>query len=332
MKYAQVNKKLAEKLKKFLAKNNLGAEGFPIKITKEAIAFAVTKEFKFQGVTFKDFKVKAQKKESLQSLMSSTEIELSKLPTGFDTVGEIAILDINESVKKYEKEIASNILKLHNNITTVVKKASEHAGEFRLQMYTHLAGKKTLVTIHKENNARIKLDISKVYYSPRSSTERLRVAKQIKPGENVLVMFSGCGPFVFVIAKNSKAKNIVGIELNPEGHKFALENKKINKVENVVLLNGDVRKIIPTLNEKFDRIVMPLPKTGELFLKDAITVAKKNTIIHFYDFENEVGFIKTAKKKIENRLGKKIKVLNGTLCGSYSPALSRICIDFKVLN
>ena len=48
-----------------------------------------------------------------------------------------------------------------------------------------------------------------------------------KPGEKVLVMFSGCAPYPVVIGRNTKAKEIYGIELNPLAHKFAEENVMI---------------------------------------------------------------------------------------------------------
>ena len=81
-----------------------------------------------------------------------------------------------------------------------------------------LAGFDTKETIHKENNVRLKLNVEEVYYSARYSTERKRIMQLVKPGEDILIMFSGAAPFVCVLSKNTKAKEIIGIELNPIGH------------------------------------------------------------------------------------------------------------------
>ncbi|MBD3259647.1 class I SAM-dependent methyltransferase family protein [Candidatus Woesearchaeota archaeon] len=257
--------------------------------------------------------------------------ELTFLPSAYDVVGEIAILEIKPEIKSKEKIIAQALLKLHKNIKTVVKKADSHAGEFRLQKHKHLAGKRQKTTIHKENGVRLKLDIDKVYFSVRLGTERMRIAQKVKKGENVLVMFSGCAPYPLVIAKNSKPGLVVGIEKNKDGHRFALENLKLNKdLTNVELILGDVKKIMPKLKRKFDRICMPLPMSAEDFLDSALKAAKKGTVIHFYDFLEEKDIPKKAIEKIKTHV-KKAKILDVVKCGQFSPKTYRICVDFKIL-
>ena len=107
----------------------------------------------------------------------------------------------------------------------------------------------------------------------------------------------------------------------------------MNKENNINLIHGDVKKVIPKLNHKFNRILMPLPKDASDFLEVALKSAKKNATIHFYDFEKEGEFDKAIKKieKIMKKNKKKIKILTIAKCGDYSPRISRICVDFKVL-
>ena len=146
------------------------------------------------------------------------EKEISALKTGFDTIGSIAIIEIPPELVKKERMIGEALMKIHNNVKTVAKKVGIHKGEFRLQKLKIIAGKKTKETEYKENNIRLLLNLEKVYFSPRLSTERKRVMEKVKPNESVLVMFSGCGPYVCVIAKNTKAKDVYGIEINPVAH------------------------------------------------------------------------------------------------------------------
>ena len=69
-------------------------------------------------------------------------------------------------------------------------------------------------------------------------------------------MFSGCAPYPLILAKHSPAKSIFGIEINPDAHKFGIENIKLNKFEDKVkLINGDVRKVLPKLKKKFDESI-----------------------------------------------------------------------------
>ena len=100
-----------------------------------------------------------------------------------------------------------------------------------------------------------------------------------------------------------------------------------------MLINGDVKKEIPKLSEKFDRILMPLPKTADEFLKEALSVSKKGTIIHFYDFLKETEF-DLAYKKIDKackEMKLKYKISETVRCGQHAPRVYRICVDFKIL-
>ena len=263
-----------------------------------------------------------------------TAKQLSVLVRSFDSIGGIAIIEIPKELEKKQKLIAETLLNLHKNIKTVAKKEGIHKGVFRTQKLKIIAGERTKESEYKENNVRLKLNAEKVYFSPRLGTERKRVMEQVKKGEKVLIMFSGCAPYVCVIAKNTKAKEVVGIEINPAAHKYAEENIRLNKLSNVRLYKGDVRKVIPKLREKFDRIAMPLPKGGENFIGVALKAAKKGGLVHFYDFLHEDCFglarekIKAACKKAK----KKCKILRTVRCGQFGPRIYRICVDFRVLR
>lgn len=249
--------------------------------------------------------------------------------TSYDVVGDLVI--INE-ITGNEKKIIEDVFKMHKNIKTILKKQKKYSGKYRLPKLRVIAGEKKKETMHKENNIRLKLNPEKVYFSSRSATERKRIFLQVKEGEKILVMFSGCAPYPCVIAKNTKAKEIYGIEANPIAHKYALENLKLNKTSNVKLLLGDVKKIMPGVKKKFDRILMPLPKGAEKYLDLALKSVKKKGIIHFYDFLNEDEFDK-AKEKIDKtckKLKKKYKILRLVKCGQYSPHVFRVCVDFEV--
>lgn len=267
-------------------------------------------------------------KESLKKKLTKKQISL--VPSSFDVVGDILIFsDFPEELKKKEKIIGETILKLMKNIKVVCKKTKFHSGVFRTKKVKLLAGARRKTTIHKENNVRVKLNVETCYFSPRLSNERLRIAKLVKKGESVLVMFSGITIYPLVISKNTRAKEIYGIEINPAAHKFAEENVKLNKVNNVQLFLGDVKKVAPKLKKKFDRILMPLPKSAEVFLDVALKISKKGTIIHFYDFLFEQDF-NQAIDKIKKHC-KKCKMLRTVKCGQYSPRKFRICVDFEIV-
>ena len=267
-------------------------------------------------------------KDALRSKLTKDELKI--VPTSFDVIGNIAMfLDFPKELKKKEKLIAETLMKSNPHIKTVAKKIQYYKGKYRTIRVKIIAGIKTKITTHKESNALAKLDIETCYFSPRLSAERLRVAKLVKQNESILVMFSGIGIYPLVIDKNSKPREIYAIELNPAAHKYAVENVRLNKINNITLIKGDVKNIVPRLKKKFSRIIMPLPKSAENYLKYALMVSKKGTVVHFYDFQPE-GHFKNSLEKIKKH-AKKFKILNIKKCGQSSPKMFRICVDFKVL-
>ncbi|MBW3006027.1 class I SAM-dependent methyltransferase family protein [Candidatus Woesearchaeota archaeon] len=272
-------------------------------------------------------------KQALKNMLTKKELE--NVPSSFDVVGSIAIIDIPPELKKKEKIIAETMIKLFKPVKTVVKKSGIHYGKYRRQKLDVIAGEKTKVAEYKESGVRIKVDLEKAYFSSRLGTERLRIAKRVKPKEKVLVMFSGVAPFPLVIAKNSKPGIIYAVEMNPVAHEYAEHNVVLNKMQDKIkLFKGDVRDVVPKLKKKFDRILMPMPKTSRTFLETAFKAAKKGTIIHFYAFgreEDEFQLIRDAVKEECKQHKKKCRIIRTVKAGHYAPGVYRVCIDFRLL-
>lgn len=253
--------------------------------------------------------------------------------TAYDHIGSIAVVESRGQKLKQLKSFALRLLQ-QKSIKTVLLRSGGRKGRHRLYDYKHLAGVKTTETEHRESGVRIKLDVAKCYFSPRLSNERLRIAKQVKKGEKVLVMFSGVAPYPLIIAKHANPKKIVGVEINKTAHKFAVKNLTLNKMNNVIgLIQGDVKKIIPRMKGKFDRIVMPFPLlAAKKYFKTAFKAAKKGTTINLYIF-SEDKLVWTIPQTIiaECRKNfKKCKVLRIVKAGDYAPRKKRMCADFKI--
>jgi tRNA (guanine37-N1)-methyltransferase len=267
----------------------------------------------------------AKLKQVLLKSKILTKKQSSLVPTSFDVVGDIAIFnDFPKELKSKEKLIAKKLLEIHKNIKTVAKKSKIYSGKLRTPKITIIAGEKRKTTIHKESNCSFALDVEKCYFSTRSSSERLRITKKIKKGESILVMFSGVAPLPCVLSKNTNAKEIYAIELNNTAHKFAKENLKLNKINNITLYQGDVKTILPKLKKRFDRILMPLPKNAPDYLDLAKKALKPKGTIHLYTFSNQRDF-KLLKKKYKQQF-KSVSLIKA---GHYAPGTFRICLDLK---
>ena len=237
----------------------------------------------------------------------------------YDVIGDILIVGEDVTNEKCEELLEKK------NINVVLRKKGIHHGEFRTQDMEVVCGEKRKETLYKENGVQLKLDVEKCYFSPRLGTERMRIASLVKEGEKVLVLFSGVGPYCIVLAKNTEAVKIVGVEKNKVAHDYAVWNCR--KYPYVKLFNEDAKDF--SFDEKFDRVLMPLPKSAEDFLDVALKCVKKKGIVHFYDFLHENDIPDVALEKIKRKC--KCKVLDVVKCGQYSPGKFRICVDFQVL-
>ncbi len=265
-------------------------------------------------------------KDLCRNELTAKEREL--LPASFDIVGDILIFsDFPEELEKKEKLVGKMILDNMKNVKVICKKIGKYAGRFRLPKLKIIAGARRKETRHKENNVVLELNVEKVYFSPRLSTERKRVSGLVNPGEDVLVMFSGCAPYPINIAKNSKARSIYGIEVNPAAHRYGQMNVKLNKADNVVLLQGDVRQVLPMLHKRFDRIVMPLPRKGKDYLKLAFSKLRKGGIVHLYIFLREEQINTDYLRDYVGRYARKFKIKKITKCGQFAPGKYRVCTD-----
>jgi tRNA (guanine37-N1)-methyltransferase len=247
---------------------------------------------------------------------------------GYDILGDIAIIDVSLS---QAKKVAAAVLGTNASVRTVLRKGGAVKGRFRTRKFYFVAGRRNYVATYRENGCEFRFDVRKSFFSTRLAYERKRLTGLIKDGENVVVMFSGVGPFAIEIAKAHRDCRVVAIELNKEAHNAAIGNRKLNKVDNVDLVQGDVKKLAPKYKGFADRIIMPLPKGASKFLGEALLVAKGRCVIHYYAFcradrENET--VEGIKKFVESR-GRRFRLLKKRTVRPYSAREVEIVVDFQ---
>lgn len=253
----------------------------------------------------------------------------------YDLIGNIAIVKFRKGEKlKDKKKFSERFLKEHKAVRTVLEKSNKFSGRLRTQSTKHLVGEKTKEALYKENGCLFRLNVDSCYFSPRLAAERLEVARLVKKKENVLVMFGGIAPFAIVIARTARAKKVLSVELGRECCKYAKENVKRNKLENVEIVQGDVKKVLPKMKEKFDRIVMARPNLRESFLNLGFERIKKGGIIHYYGFYPDSSKDKMLRmiRSEANKARKKIKILKAKKTGEIGARKFRWRVDLKVLG
>ncbi len=263
-----------------------------------------------------------------------TEKELEHLHTSFDIVGDIAIIKVPDELEHRTDAIADAVLEQHGNVNTVLRKTGERSGEFRTADYEVLRGDST-ETMHKEHGCRFRLDPTEVYFSERLGHERQRVMEQVRPGETVIDMFAGIGPFTVLIARNTDANQVYAFEKNPAAAAYLKENVQLNKADDTVnAYEGDVRETLPeNVDEEADRVIMNLPESADQFIDLALQYTTEGGIIHFYSFIAKDDLPDQAETDTEDlfrRHGAAVTVNHTEVCGHYNPAVERVCFDLRV--
>lgn len=340
----KIKKEYGDKARTFLRnKNWLDTSRIVGKTAQRYLLLPLTGKFKEKELLkkFPDAQIVTR---SLQKLPARTgnlknmlkgvvpEKHIDKIINSFDTIGDIAILNIPKNLQKLEKSIAWALKRAQPQIKVVAKKTSIIKGKYRKRELKILVGEKRTTTFCTEAGVNMNMDLSKVFFTPRLSKERLRIANLVKPKENIAVLFAGIGPFALVIAKKKPNAKIWAVELNPDAYKYLEENIRINRITNITPIKGNVKKVLPAMKEKFNRIIAVLPKTAFDFLDIILKAASKNTIVHFYVIMHE-NDVKTKTQKIitaGKKLKKKIKILRKIKAGKYGPHIWRWCIDFQV--
>jgi tRNA (guanine37-N1)-methyltransferase len=327
--YVKVRKEQAQKVKKELSEKGILDIDYEIVRKGQEILIPVKKKIKGYEIVELESKKRDMKprtlKSALKGILSDKELEL--VPKRFDLIGEVAVLDIPDEIKHKSRKIAQALVKIHPTIKTVCMEVGSTEGTFRLKPVEVVLGKRT-ITEYKESGIRMRLDVSSVYFTPRLSSERLRIARAVSPGERVLVMFAGVGPYTLIIAKNQPKAEIVAVEINPDAVEYMKENIVLNKIKGKIeVYGGDVREIVPDLG-KFNRILMPLPKDAWKFLDVTKKALEKGGVVHFYSFsERDEPFTAPIQKIKEIFPEAKIKYRG--IVGNISPGKVRVVIDFK---
>jgi tRNA wybutosine-synthesizing protein 2 len=258
--------------------------------------------------------------------------KLSLLPSSYQKIGDIVIINLKKELWKNEKEIGQFLLEKIPNVRTVCRRTGFITTKKRKPQMKVIAGEKKTETIHKEHGVLYKLDVNEVMFAKGNLNERKRITGLVTENETIVDMFTGIGYFSLGIAKFSNPEKVYAIEVNPVAYRYLFENIKLNNVENKIIpILGDCIVEIPKLGRVADRVLMGLLPSCREYLIDAMKVVKPNGIIHYHstakDWKELLEDVKTAAKikGFKAELIRKVKVK------SYAPKVYHWVLDCKIL-
>ncbi len=255
-----------------------------------------------------------------------------------EIVGDIAILRKSPDLDlEVYRRLAEELMRRLPYVRSVWLAASPVGGAYRLREFTHLAGESRSETVYREHGCSFKLDVTKVYVSPALNYEHIRVARLVRPGEEVLNMFAGVGLFSIIVAKHSRPKRVVSVDINPDAYRYMVENARLNGVSEVVLpVLGDAGEVARSCPDCFDRVLMPLPELAYEYFSDAVHSLKRTGVVHVYDFasarEEGEAILAVRERYLEKckSLGVRAGVEGSRVVRSVGPRYYQVVLDLRV--
>jgi tRNA (guanine37-N1)-methyltransferase len=235
-------------------------------------------------------------KNVLSSILAPDEV--AQLYSAFDQIGDIIIIKIPNDLIPKKKLIADTILANVKTAKAIFAQVSPVKGDYRVRDLEFVAGENRTITEHREHGCRFKVDVAKTYFSPRLSTERLRIASMVGERETIVNMFAGVGTFSIMMTKINKTCKVYSIDSNIVAVELCEINVRLNRVQDrVVSIYGDAAKVIKgTLVGQADRVLMPLPERAKEFVESAVLALKKKGVVHYFTH------IKADSKKASQEL------------------------------
>jgi tRNA (guanine37-N1)-methyltransferase len=272
-------------------------------------------------------------KKALEGVL--TEQESAELYSAFDQIGDIIVVRIPESLLSKKKIIGEALLQAVHPTRSVFYQSSDVSGDFRTRNLEVIAGEDNTETEYKEYGCRFKVDVEKVFFSPRLSTERKRIADLVQDGEILINMFGGVGMFSIVAAK-MKNCTVYNIDLNPYAAKLCEQNIKLNKKlkGKIISINGDAAQVVKDqLQNTGDRTLMLLPERSDEFLDSAILATKSCGIIHYYSHQHadkRQDSAELSKRHYLEITPVKSQIIGGRMVRAVGPHYYQTVVDAKI--
>lgn len=247
-------------------------------------------------------------KKLLKGVLADEDLE--RVYSSFDMIGDIAIIKIPDSLLTKKNVIGKVILESIKNLKSVFLQRSSVSGEYRLRGLEVIAGDEKYVTFYREYGCKFLVNVATSYFSPRLSTERLRISNLVSPGELVANMFAGVGTFSVIMAKKHQIK-VYNIDSNLDAYILSIMNSKLNKLnDRIFSIHGDSQQVLrsKTFKDRIDRVLLPLPERAHEFVDISIDCLKSSGgHLHFFSHiksDTKAQVVPTSEAHIRNLFSK----------------------------
>ncbi len=263
--------------------------------------------------------------------------KLTLLPSGFQQIGDKAILTLKSELYEFKEDISREILELFKKIRGVYLKTGAVIGVYRTPQIEFIAGADEPEIIHREHGISYKFDLKKIMFSKGNINERARIAQLVEPNEIIFDLFAGIGYFSLIIGQTKKPRKIYAFELNPTAYHYLVENIKLNHIneekEIIFPILGDSKSEPLKLTDKADRVIMGILPAPREHIDTVFKIIKNPAIVHYEGLVKEkenIDRLFIDFKRKNTAYQRRLEVLQVNYVKSYGPKLYHVTLDIKV--
>ncbi|MBD3229188.1 MAG: methyltransferase [Candidatus Lokiarchaeota archaeon] len=263
------------------------------------------------------------------------EKEKKYLPSGYQQLGHVIILNLNDQIMEKKELIGNATLQIVKNCKTVCIKTGKIQGQFREPQLEKIAGNGTETTVI-EYGIKYHFDAMEIMFAKGNINERRRYIDLIEKDEIIFDFFAGIGYFTLSIAKDSAAKRIYAFEINPTAFKYLKKNLELNSIpsDKVQPIKGDCTVEALKIEDKADRILMGILPSPKSSLETAFKVLNTSAgIIHYEGLlknDSKADLLFNDVKKVAKLFNRNIELKHLENIKSYAPYVQHVCLDIEV--
>jgi tRNA wybutosine-synthesizing protein 2 len=255
-----------------------------------------------------------------------------RLPDGYQRLGRVLVLRLPPGLSAHYAEIG-RAWQAELGVRAVLVRTGPITGELREPTVRQITGGETETEV-TEHGVRWRFDATRVMFAAGNRTERVRIRREVRPGERVVDLFAGIGYFAIPAARADPAVHVTAVEKNPVAHRYLMANAELNGVTaQVECVLGDNREVALPRATAHRVILGYLPDSTPWVGRALEIVREEGGWIHVHRVVDARDALERARREVEDAVADRGGVLRAPSRARevkpYGPGRTHVVVDVR---
>lgn len=197
----------------------------------------------------------------------------------------LVTLVVNETIFNGSKNFCNELIKKCPDVKTVVLNINKRQTSIVLSKEEKILYGKGFI-VDELCGMTFKISSQSFYQINHQQCTKLykKVLELVNPNRDTIVLDTYCGIGTIGMMIAQSAQKVVGVELNIQAYRDAINNAIMNRLDNIQFINEDATEFMQKLalhNERIDCVIMDPPRAGstKAFVQ-SIKILKPSTVVY----------------------------------------------------